>query len=94
VFTCIGYSYSLGGIPGVVTDAAGVSHLSDTYTDAFNFNGVDPTGTAASMLIYVSGVFRSYVDFATGRLGQPFCYTAQGYANSFTGNFTNGNVYL
>lgn len=90
----MGYTYTLGGVPGDVYDAVGVSFLSDSYTDTISFNGTDPGGTPNNMLIYISGNFRSYVDFSSGRTGQAFCYKAQGVSGVLNGTFTNGVVNL
>ena len=91
---CTGYSYTLGGTIGVVAEAAGVAFLSEAYTDSISFNGEDPTGTPCEMLIYISGNLRSYVNFSSGRLGQAFCYAAQGIPGTKSGIFTNGTVNL
>ena len=90
--SCVGYSYTLGGIIGVVDEVAGVAFLSEAHTDSISFNGEDPTGTPCEMLIYISGNLRSYVNFSSGRLSQAFCYVAQGIPGVKTGVFTNGTV--
>lgn len=89
---CEGYNYTLGGIPNTVDEISGVAFLSETYTDTISFNGNDPTGTPCEMLIYIDGNLRSYVNFSSGRLGQSFCYVAQGIAGTKTGVFTNGTL--
>ena len=91
---CVGYTNNLGGTAGEVYDAAGVSFLSDLYQDTISFNNADPGGTPSSMLIYFGSNLRSYVDFASGRTGQAFCYKVVGVAELKSGIFTNGAVNL
>ena len=66
--------------------------MSDSYTDTISFNGSDPGGTPNTMLVYIGGTFRSYVDFSGGRVGQSFCYAAQGISGVKSGTFAGGIV--
>lgn len=89
---CSGYDYTLNCTPGNPVDIQGVTLYSDNYSEQLSFNGLDIPGIPATMYIYINGILRSSIDFASGRVGQPFCYVAQGLTGSYTGTFINGNV--
>lgn len=72
----------------------GVTLYSDAYSGKFSFNNIDPTGSPATMFVNFNGTLYYIVDFATGRSGQPFCFVPQEGTQTYTGNFTDGDIFF
>jgi len=87
------FSRSLvGDYPNTVI-ADGISMNTTSSNETLYYNGNDPFGIGASMVIRVSSVIRAFVTFGGNRIGQPFGFslTPNGPVQ-YTGVFTNGDV--